>query len=85
MASHRQVRAILDRHRTALLGKAHVVGVGIGQKITAGRATGPLSLVVMVTEKVPAERLSPQDRVPAEIEGIPTDVVAVGELRAQTS
>lgn len=85
MASEKRVQAILDRHRERLLGKAHVVGVGIGKKVTAGRATGPLCLVVMVTEKMPAERLSSQDRVPAEIEGIPTDVVAVGAVRAQAS
>ncbi|MFQ5945035.1 MAG: hypothetical protein ACE5NC_02140 [Anaerolineae bacterium] len=85
MASEKRVQAVLDRHREALLDRAHVVGVGIGQKVTDGRATGPVCLVVMVTEKLPAEQLSSQDRVPAEIEGIPTDVVEVGVVRAQTS
>ncbi len=85
MPSKSRVQAVLERHRKALLDKTHVVGVGIGHKVTAGRATGPLCLVVMVTEKVPPEQLSSQDRVPAEIEGIPTDVVAVGQVRAQAA
>lgn len=85
MASQQQVQAVLDRHRKELLAKPHVVGVGIGQKVTGGQVTGPLSLIVMVAMKVPAESLPVQDRVPVEIEGIPTDVVAVGEVRAQLS
>lgn len=85
MTSKKRVQAVLDRHRDALLDRAHVVGVGVGQKVTAGRAVGPLCLVVMVTEKVPAEQLSSRDRVPPEMEGIPTDIVAVGQVRAQAS
>jgi hypothetical protein len=37
---------------------------------------------VLVEKKVPGEQLSPQEMIPAEIEGVPVDVQEVGKLRA---
>jgi len=34
----------------------------------------------MVRHKVPTELLSPEDMIPAEIEGIPVDVKEVGDI-----
>lgn len=77
-----EVKAIKQKYRGELLKKPNVVGIGVGFKEVAGQKTDQLSLVVMVKEKVPAEQLDPGDCIPQEIDGIPTDVIAVGEIRA---
>ena len=64
------------------MSKANVVGIGVGYRYQAGKPTGTVALVVMVSRKVPRHALAPQDILPTEIEGIPVDVQEVGELRA---
>ncbi len=76
------IKGVKERHEKQLLAKKNVVGVGIGYKAVAGRVTDQLSIVVMVEEKVPAEALESGDVIPAEIEGIPTDVKPVGKIKA---
>jgi hypothetical protein len=76
------VRAALTASRARLLPQAHVVATGVGYKITRGVKTDVLSIVCSVTEKVPLSSLAPRNRVPATIDGIPTDVVATGVIRA---
>lgn len=61
--------------------EVNLVGVGIGEKVAAGRRTGDLCVRVLVARKYPRGRIAPDDRIPASIEGIPTDVVAVGYPR----
>lgn len=70
------------RHMDELMTKANVVGVAIGM---VERATGPaeLGIVVMVTHKVAESELAPQDRIPAELEGVPVDVREMGRFVAQ--
>ena len=77
------IRTIKERHEKSLLARRNVVGVGIGFKETAGRKTDRMSIVVMVERKLPADSLEPRDRIPPQIEGIPTDVKAVGKIEAQ--
>ena len=72
----------LKTHRARILTKAHVVGVGIGEKITDGRPTGRLSLKVYVEKKVEKATLAKHDLVPARIATIETDVEEVGRIRA---
>jgi hypothetical protein len=57
----------------------NVVGIASGIKWTDGEPTGKPAILVLVTQKVPDEDLSEADRVPKEINGTPTDVLAVGE------
>ncbi len=60
----------------------NVVGVGIGQKITKGKPTGRPCIRIYVERKV-AKGLIPQNfMLPANLEGIETDVVEVGRFRA---
>jgi hypothetical protein len=59
-----------------------VVATGVGYKVTADRRTGSLSLVCSVARKVPLATLAERDRVPTLLDGIPTDVVATGVIRA---
>lgn len=64
-----------------LMDKANVVGVGIGFRRRSGEPTDEPVIVVLVTHKVPRHQLEPEDILPRELEGVPLDVQAVGELR----
>lgn len=71
-------RADLELVRRAcdvLLKIPGVFSVGLGSKLIGGRNTGQLSLSVMVLEKKAASALAPHEVIPAEIEGLPTDVI----------
>lgn len=59
-----------------------VAGVGVGYR--SGRER-ELALVVMVKQKLPRTQLQEEDLLPAEIDGVPVDVRAVGELRADNA
>lgn len=78
-----QARQIKDAYIYNLLGKRNVVGVGLGYKISHGVNTGELSLVVSVTHKADPSALAASDMVPQALDGVKTDVVATGVLRAQ--
>jgi hypothetical protein len=69
-------------HQEQILSKPNVVGVGVGLKSRSGRATGEFALIALVRRKVPEAALAPQDLVPSEADGVPTDVMEVGDLRA---
>ncbi len=83
MSQHEQVRSVKDSHKAMLLAKANVVGVGVGEKVSHGKSTGELSVVILVRQKVPLVGLEPQAVVPREVDGIRTDVLEVGDVRAQ--
>jgi hypothetical protein len=76
-----KIRQVKARHEQALLKLANVVSVGIGFKEENGRFTNQLVLVVNVSQKKPLSELAGQDVVPPEIDGVPTDVQEVGQIR----
>ncbi|MGH2620625.1 MAG: hypothetical protein ACRDHG_08665 [Anaerolineales bacterium] len=76
------VSQVRERFKETLLRKPNVVGVGTGYKEIRGRRTTDLCVVALVRVKVPAAALAADELVPARVEGIPTDVVEVGILRA---
>jgi hypothetical protein len=76
------VKAVRAAHEADLMKKANVVGVGVGLRRRRGQLTDEPAIVVSVTEKLPPSRLASEDIVPRELEGVPVDVQAVGELRA---
>ncbi len=57
----------------------NVVGVAAGVKWTNGEPTGEPAVLVLVTHKVAKEQLSKSDVVPAKLQDMPTDVLAVGQ------
>jgi S1-C subfamily serine protease len=59
----------------------NLVGVGIGEKVTSGARTGVLCVKVLVARKFARSRIDRGDRIPASVDGIPTDVEAVGYPR----
>lgn len=67
-----EVSRVKAENEQDLLGLANVTGVFTGTKVTDGVDTGTIAIVVTVSEKkdVPAKQ-----RIPADINGIPTDVI----------
>lgn len=75
-----RAREISRAHSDELLSKPNVVAVGLGyQEGTESQ----LTLVVMVSHKVPLSALAEGEIVPSEIEGLPVEVREVGEVSAQ--
>ena len=77
-----RVRAVKEAHEAELLGKANVVGVGIGVREEDGTRAGELAIVVSVDRKLPLCELDPEDILPQELDGVAVDVRAVGTLAA---
>jgi len=77
-----QISGVKRRHVGDLLSRRNVVACGIGYKVSRGIQTDELSLIISVTHKVHRSALAPEDLVPAEVDGIRTDVVETGVLRA---
>jgi hypothetical protein len=69
-------------HQDALLNRPNVVGVALGHKHTGGIHTGERAITVLVHRKVDARYLAPKAIIPAELDGVPTDVQEVGLIRA---
>jgi hypothetical protein len=80
-----QARAIYQQVLPDLFRRQNVVACGLGYKISEGQTTSELSLIVSVTQKVPREQLMPQDLIPKSLEGMLTDVVETGRIRAQVA
>lgn len=68
------VEQFLDPERP----RGNVVGVANGVKWKNGQPTGEPALLVLVTHKVAKEDLSKADLVPAKLENVQTDVLAIG-------
>lgn len=84
-AANAVIREVLDsgaeRSLRAIPGVVHV---GLGLKERNRRVTDTLCIRVYVREKIPDERLAPDERVPSEVGGIPTDVNVVRKPRFQS-
>jgi len=60
----------------------NVVGVGIGRKITQGKATTRHCIRIYVERKVAKGLIPKEFMLPAKLEGVETDVIEVGRFRA---
>ena len=69
-----QIRPVKQAVEDRLLALPGVQGVDIDRKISHGEVTDELSIVVYVAEKKDPGELSEDELIPAEIDGIPTDV-----------
>lgn len=63
-------------------GFENIVGVGIGDKMIDDHFTNERTVIVYVVAKAPKDEVQAEALVPEEIGGVPTDVVAIGELHA---
>jgi len=77
-----RAQAVREAHAAELMQKANVVGVGVGLRQRGGRRQEEIALVVLVRQKVPRALLAEGDVLPGAIDGVPLDVVEVGDVRA---
>jgi hypothetical protein len=70
-------------HQVSAHPQRNVVGVGVGAKIVKGKTTDRPSVRLYVARKLSKGLLSPALTLPAEIDGVDTDVVELGRLQAQ--
>ncbi len=77
-ADSETVRAFAARGRHTPTLDMNLIGVGVGEKVSDGRRTSALSIKVLVAKKYPEGRIPRQHKIPATIDGLPTDVEAVG-------
>jgi hypothetical protein len=63
--------------------QSNVVGIGIGPKLKKGKVTRATSVRFYVEKKVPLKAIPKAQRLPAKINGVPTDVIETGRLYAQ--
>lgn len=77
-----RAKAAKQAHAAFLLSLPNVVGVGVGLRMRRGKPTGEVALVVMVKKKVPDVELAPDQLIPSELDGVPVDVLEVGDLKA---
>ena len=63
----------------------HFWGVGIGLKQRKGIWTEEVCVRVLVSRKLPKGKVPDEVFIPPEVRGVPTDVVAVGSIRALPS
>jgi hypothetical protein len=62
--------------------RTNVVGVGVGEKTTSGRATGQRAVLLLVKRKYPPDEIAPANLLPSAVAGLPIDICEVGTLRA---
>jgi hypothetical protein len=82
MSQQEDISRVRALHQETLLAKANVVGLGIGFRREGRQKTEELCLIALVRCKVPQAGLDSFDLVPKSVEGVGTDVVQVGDLRA---
>jgi len=75
MTPFAQILDVKRRIEPALLALPGVHSVGIGGKVSGGRPIGEFAIRLQVHKKKPLDELRPEERIPAEIEGVKTDVV----------
>jgi hypothetical protein len=82
MADLSEIRAAKAAHTAVLMDLPNVIGVGIGRQIVNNVQTDELCLSVLVADKIAIEGLPTGALVPSQVNGVPTDVVQVGTIRA---
>lgn len=68
------IRPVKARVEDELIALSGVNMVDIAEKETKGKATGEMAIVVFVDKKLPLSKLAKAEQIPAEINGIKTDV-----------
>ena len=72
------IETVQQQQQDQLMRLPNVVGVGIGEK------GGKKVIKILVTRKVPASSLKPEDVIPKKVGGFDTDVEEIGSVMAQT-
>lgn len=77
LVSKEEAEQVLERH-PELRKKANVLNAAVATKWKDGVDTGEVSIVAYVIEKKELKVLKKVDRLPSEIEGVPVDVIVLG-------
>ncbi len=75
------ITAAKEKHSAYLLSLPNVQDLGIGLRMRNGVSTSEMVLRVFVSHKFSVEDLAEHERIPGELEGIPTDVEVMAPLR----
>lgn len=78
----KDIRGTTDKN---ILKNPNVVAIGTGFKTVDGKKTEIPSIVCSVKEKLPVSKLAKKDIIPSTCEGVPTDVVETGIIRAHSN
>lgn len=87
-----QIIATQESYNNELLNKQGVEGTAVGEKWENGKPTGEQAILVFVQKKHSQKSItspntltafSAKDLIPSQIEGIPTDVIEVGNITKQ--
>ena len=73
-----KIAAVQDKYNPKLMAYPNVVGVGIGLRHRQDKTTNDLCLVVMVKQKLPANKLPAGGLLPRELDGVGIDVIETG-------
>lgn len=74
------VRSIQEKYTDQLMAKPHVLGVSLGQDEPNDYGVRRLAIVVLVEREVSDYELSPEDRIPDSLEGVPVLVQEIGTI-----
>jgi hypothetical protein len=80
-----KVREIRRTIGEPMLENPNVVAIGIGYKTVAGKITTTPSIIYSVKKKLPASTLSKKEIIPSAYEGIPSDIIETGIIRAYSN
>lgn len=79
-----QAQSVQEAHTNNLLKKRNVCGTAVGEKWVEGKPTGEDAVLVFVQKKYSKNGLfrkySADDEVPTNIDGVPTDIIEVGNI-----
>ena len=78
----KQQREACDTAQKALKKNKDVVSVGIGYRYRKGRRTDEICIVVGIKKKLPPDQVPPGQMIMDTVNGIATDVVEYGEIKA---
>lgn len=82
LAAQKEHTAAVDEFLDPKKPRGNLVGMGYGVKWTDGTPTGEPAMLALVSQKIDPDDLPESDLIPKEINGMQTDVLAVGELIA---
>ena len=74
---------VLAHYEAELLRYPNVVGMAQGVRTMGGKSTGEPCIIIYVKRKIPSSKLDKSAILPTQVEGIPVDVVEIGEIVAQ--
>lgn len=78
-----RIRPVKQNVEDDLIARSGVVAVDIGEKVTDGEVTGEPAILVFVEHKRPLDEVPEDERIPAAINGVRTDVVEM-QIELQT-